>query len=391
MVAVAAVVGLPAVTWATGPGSQCEGTSTGTNPAATASDCEPAPDNAGGSDVVPTVVLIRAPTGAEGPTPADEGEVSEGDPAAGEQEQQPTPEPAPEPEAQPEAEPDAELPTVSGLSLSASATPEAVTPGSTVTFRITVHNAGPANDAGVIVLDAIPVGALVYGDVDGLDPSSGSLSLGAMAVGATRKVTIMVEMPPSFGDVVTSPQVAGQHSEALNVEHQDTVVVAVVPQAELSPVTDATAPQAPPSSANDIPAAEGDNSGYQSGDQSGDHSGDQPGQEPAEVSGDERADERGSPDATSQRRTSGRSLDSTDAQRLAPILGGLDHTEQVPTAGPLEQRSASPTDSALATSTGAVVDRVFTTPLELLGLALLATGGVLLAVGGFGPVRIRRR
>jgi hypothetical protein len=34
---------------------------------------------------------------------------------------------------------------------------------------------------------------------------------------------------------------------------------------------------------------------------------------------------------------------------------------------------------------------VFTTPLELLGLALLATGGVLLAVGGFGPVRIRRR
>jgi hypothetical protein len=216
-----------------------------------------------------------------------------------------------------------------------------------------------------------------------------------MAVGDTERVTVIVQMPSSFGDVVTSPQVAGQHSEALNVEHQDTVVVAVVPQGELPPVTDATGPQALPASANDMSAAEGDKPGGlpddQPGDQPGDQPSDQPEQEPAEVSGDERADGRGSLEAASQKRMSGRSLDPTDAQRLEQILGGLDHSEQVPTAGPLEQRPASSTGSTLTTATGAVVDRVFTRPLELLGLTLLATGGVLLAVGGFGPVRIRRR
>jgi uncharacterized repeat protein (TIGR01451 family) len=349
MVAVAAVVCLPAVTWATGPGSQCEVAPAGTSPAAHAVDCEPEPA-ADESQPVP---------GAEGQS-------------------------------------------VSGLSLSASAEPSVVAAGDPVTFIVAVHNAGPASDAGVTVMGAIPAGAVVSGTVVEFDPSDGSIDLGAMAVGESRTVAVTVYMPQLHGEVVTRPHLAGQPAGTSDLAHQDTVVVAVKPDAEMLARADESAAQSL-DSAPDVPdvpdapaaagppgssagAAGGDGPGVRSGD-----AGEESGERPPGLSGDERRGTPGGPGVAHRKARSGHPLRVTNGQPQVAFSKGHDQIGQTPTARPLVPPSDATTDTTLVAATGAVVGRVVATPLALLGTALLAVGGVLLGVGGAGTVRIRRR
>ena len=142
-----------------------------------------------------------------------------------------------EPSGENGADPAAEA-ELSELSIEASSSPSTVTQGEVVTITIEVHNAGPDADPGVMVTEAIPEGAVVQSPVAGLNPASGTLKLGSIAVGETVTIEIAVVIPEASGGIVTTPSVVGEVSDGYSIDDQTCTMVQVVPSTSPGPSGD---------------------------------------------------------------------------------------------------------------------------------------------------------
>ncbi|NND74958.1 MAG: DUF11 domain-containing protein [Ilumatobacter sp.] len=102
--------------------------------------------------------------------------------------------------------------TEADLSVTKTDLPDPVVAGETLTYTITVDNAGPSDAADVVVTDLVPAGT-TFGSTSGCaeDPAGApSCTLGSIAAGASVSYTITVTVDPATsGSVVNSSLVAG--------------------------------------------------------------------------------------------------------------------------------------------------------------------------------------
>jgi uncharacterized repeat protein (TIGR01451 family) len=84
--------------------------------------------------------------------------------------------------------------SVADLSITKSASPDPVTPGSTLTYTLTAKNNGPADATNVIVTDTLPAGVTLVSATPSQGTCSGGVTcnLGNLASGASATITIEV-------------------------------------------------------------------------------------------------------------------------------------------------------------------------------------------------------
>jgi len=200
----------------------------------------PAPEEVPAPQEVPA--SEEAPAPEEATEDGDDGRIDSGEVAPGENPAAAgdpgDDEPSGENGADPAAEAMLDGAELSELSIEASSSPSTVTQGEVVTITIQVHNAGPDADPGVMVTEAIPEGAVLQSPVAGLNPASGMLDLGSIAVGETVTVEIAVVIPDASGGIVTTPSVVGEVSDGYSIDDQTCTMVQVVPSTSPGPSGD---------------------------------------------------------------------------------------------------------------------------------------------------------
>ena len=213
---------------------------------AAAENAAPAPAESPVPEEVPASQEVppwEAPAPAEATGEGDDGRIDSGEVAPGENPAAAgdpgDDEPSGENGADPAAEAMLDGAELSELSIEASSSPSTVTQGEVVTITIQVHNAGPDADPGVMVTEAIPEGAVLQSPVAGLNPASGMLDLGSIAVGETVTVEIAVVIPDASGGIVTTPSVVGEVSDGYSIDDQTCTMVQVVPSTSPGPSGDA--------------------------------------------------------------------------------------------------------------------------------------------------------
>lgn len=105
-----------------------------------------------------------------------------------------------------------------------------VTVGQTVTYRITVHNAGPNRATGVTVTDRLPDGlALLSAEGPGAyDPATGRWAVGVLEDGA-RAVLVLRAKATTPGSVTNSAAVSGNEKDPDPGNNTDSVTICVEP------------------------------------------------------------------------------------------------------------------------------------------------------------------
>jgi uncharacterized repeat protein (TIGR01451 family) len=104
-------------------------------------------------------------------------------------------------------------PTAPDLALAGTA-PSSVTPGSSVTYTLTVTNNGTAEAVGVTLTDTLPPGATFVSAAGGVTPVSGVLTftIGSLAAGARASVAIVVTSTAT-GTLNNQASVVGSQSD----------------------------------------------------------------------------------------------------------------------------------------------------------------------------------
>lgn len=118
---------------------------------------------------------------------------------------------------------------VADLSVVKSADLTTVTLGQTVTYRVTVANAGPNAATGVEVTDRLPAGlAFVSATASrgGYDPATGRWAVGELAVGATETLTLRAKATAA-GPVINTATVTAVEKDPNPGDNTDTVTVCV--------------------------------------------------------------------------------------------------------------------------------------------------------------------
>jgi uncharacterized repeat protein (TIGR01451 family) len=104
---------------------------------------------------------------------------------------------------------------VADLSISKSDSPDPVATGQTLTYTVTVSNAGPSDATNVVVADTLPAGLgtpVTSGCAE--DPSGGaSCSLGAIAAGGMKQYTIMATVTAGPGSITNSVSVSSDATD----------------------------------------------------------------------------------------------------------------------------------------------------------------------------------
>ncbi|WP_329196520.1 DUF7507 domain-containing protein [Streptomyces sp. NBC_01435] len=116
------------------------------------------------------------------------------------------------------------------LSVVKAADATTVTVGQTVTYRVTVHNAGPNQATGVTVTDRLPEG-LVFLSADGpgsYDPATGRWSVGTLADGAGATLVLRAKATEA-GSVVNTATVTANEKDPDTADNTDAVTICVEP------------------------------------------------------------------------------------------------------------------------------------------------------------------
>ena len=116
------------------------------------------------------------------------------------------------------------------LSVSKTGAPNPVSPGSNLTYTITVTNAGPATANGVIALDSLPGGVTFLS----ASASQGSClfvtcSLGSIAPGASATITLTVKVAANTSGSVTNTACASTTSAEPNLTNNCDTTTNIVP------------------------------------------------------------------------------------------------------------------------------------------------------------------
>ena len=115
------------------------------------------------------------------------------------------------------------------LSIEATASPQVVEQGDTLTLTIVVANAGPGSDPGVTVNAQLPDGFVLQGSVGGYNATTGVWDVGAMLAGDTATLTLVVAVRSEPAEVVTSPTVSGESTDSLPLDDEAWTLVDVRP------------------------------------------------------------------------------------------------------------------------------------------------------------------
>lgn len=100
--------------------------------------------------------------------------------------------------------------SVADLSITKSASPDPVTPGSTLTYTLTATNNGPEDATNVIVTDTLPAGLSLVSVTSSQGTCTGTVTcnLGTLPSGATATITIVVTVDAATGCGATLPNTA---------------------------------------------------------------------------------------------------------------------------------------------------------------------------------------
>jgi uncharacterized delta-60 repeat protein/uncharacterized repeat protein (TIGR01451 family) len=127
---------------------------------------------------------------------------------------------------------------VADLSISKADSPDPVNNGQTLTYTLSVANAGPDPASGVVVTDSLPA-TVTFGSASASQgtctQASGMVScaLGSMASGGTATVTITVT-PTASGTITNTATVFGNETDPDPADNTDTETTTVDPVADLS-------------------------------------------------------------------------------------------------------------------------------------------------------------
>ncbi len=125
--------------------------------------------------------------------------------------------------------------------------PAAPVVGDTVTFTLTVSNAGPADAENVVVTDTLPANVTYVSDTCGAAVAGSTVTwtVGTLADGANAICDIVTTIN-NFGEISNTATVASTTNDPDPANNSSTVViVGVPPPADLAIVKTATAPPAP--------------------------------------------------------------------------------------------------------------------------------------------------
>ncbi|WP_059008195.1 DUF7507 domain-containing protein [Streptomyces specialis] len=137
--------------------------------------------------------------------------------------------PTPEPLTATSGEAVTEVLPAADLSVVKAADATTVTVGQTVTYRLTVRNAGPDQATGVTVTDPLPA-TLAFLSATGstglYDPDTGVWSIGTLANGATATLTLRAKATAA-GSVTNTATVRGEEKDPRPADNTDAVTVCV--------------------------------------------------------------------------------------------------------------------------------------------------------------------
>ena len=119
------------------------------------------------------------------------------------------------------------------LSITKGDSPDPVTAGSSLTYTLTVHNAGPDSAAAVMVSDPLPARVTFVSATPSVGSCSGTstvtCSLGSLASGASATVTIVVS--PSSGPLSNTATVSSSTADPSSANNSATATTTVNPAA----------------------------------------------------------------------------------------------------------------------------------------------------------------
>ena len=131
--------------------------------------------------------------------------------------------------------------TSADLSLSQTASPNPVTAGTTLSYRLVVTNNGPIAATGVTAVDNLPAGATFVSATPSQGTCSGTgpvtCNFGSMPVGGSASATIVVR-PASPGSLTNTASVSGNENDPNTTNNTATTVTNVDPQATSPTVSD---------------------------------------------------------------------------------------------------------------------------------------------------------
>ncbi len=127
--------------------------------------------------------------------------------------------------------------TSADLSIVKSDNPDPVTVGGTLTYTLVVNNAGPSSAAGVTVTDTLPAGVTFVSATppQASGPNPLTWSLGTLAVGASRTLTVVVTVDPATSGVITNTATVGSPTPDPDpTDNTSTITTTVSTLADLS-------------------------------------------------------------------------------------------------------------------------------------------------------------
>jgi uncharacterized repeat protein (TIGR01451 family) len=127
--------------------------------------------------------------------------------------------------------------TSADLSLLKEATPEPVAAGSTLTYTLTISNAGPSDAVGVVVTDTLPGGVtFVSADPSGcVENGQVVCQLGTISAGQEIVLSIVTSLAPSLApqSIENSAEVASETDDPDDTNNDDSAISTVVTAADL--------------------------------------------------------------------------------------------------------------------------------------------------------------
>src|SRR6185436_14172282 len=127
--------------------------------------------------------------------------------------------------------------TSADLSILKSDTPDPVTAGTTLTYTLLVHNAGPSDALNVTVADSLPADVSFVSAIStqGTCDSSVACSLGTLVSGQSVTITIVVHVDAgTLGPLSNTATVTSDTSDPAPINNSDTELTDVETVADLS-------------------------------------------------------------------------------------------------------------------------------------------------------------
>ncbi|TWV55579.1 DUF11 domain-containing protein [Streptomyces misionensis] len=145
--------------------------------------------------------------------------------------------PTPQPLTATSNEADTQVLPAADLSVTKSADATTVTVGQTVTYRVTVRNAGPNTATGVTVADPLPAGLAFLSATPSTGtyaPATGQWAVGVLAAGATATLTLRAKATTT-GPVTNTATAHGNETDLHPADNTDHVTVCVEPAPDCGP------------------------------------------------------------------------------------------------------------------------------------------------------------